>query len=160
MEIYTKIESNPKYEVSNLGNIREEQSKVLVKAYKLKNGYLGVRLNSKLQYVHRLVALTFIPNPNDLPQVNHKNLNKLDNSVENLEWVSPKTNIRHSYSGNTAQGRKKLTSSDVTAIKFYWSTGDFTHKALAEAFGVARPTISRVLNGSRWGWLGEVENAA
>lgn len=62
-------------------------------------GYYGVTLckNAKVKsfHIHRLVALTFIPNPNNLLQVHHKDGDKLNNHVSNLEWVSQKENIRH-----------------------------------------------------------------
>lgn len=64
-----------------------------------KDGYLKVALTNKGKtetcFVHRLVASTFLDNPNNLPQVNHKNGIKDDNRVENLEWVSRSENIRH-----------------------------------------------------------------
>lgn len=65
-------------------------------------GYYKVTLsiNRKLYYrtVHRLVAETFIPNPAGLPQVNHKDGNKTNNSVDNLEWSSPRDNVNHAHS--------------------------------------------------------------
>ena len=65
-----------------------------------KNGYLTVSLNkngkSKTVHIHRLVAETFLTNPDKLPEVNHKDGNKLNNCVENLEWCTSKENVQHS----------------------------------------------------------------
>ena len=72
----------------------------IVKPLKKSNGYLQVRLskngNQKKYYVHRLVAQTFIPNPDNLPQVNHKDYDKTNNCVSNLEWCDNSYNMRYS----------------------------------------------------------------
>ena len=63
------------------------------------NGYenLTIRIDGKIKnlLIHRLVAVLFIDNPNNLPQVNHKDGNKLNNNIDNLEWISPSNNHRH-----------------------------------------------------------------
>lgn len=72
-------------------------------------GYPCVKLskNSKLKHftIHRLVALTWIPNPENLPQINHKDGNKLNNHVSNLEWCSASHNVKHSYENNLKFGK-------------------------------------------------------
>jgi hypothetical protein len=60
-------------------------------------GYIRVKINKKYHSIHRLVAQSFIENPNNLPEVNHKNFDKIDNRVENLEWCTHRYNIKHFY---------------------------------------------------------------
>lgn len=67
------------------------------------NGYLFVNICRKQIYIHRLVAETFIPNPNNYPEVNHKNENKKDNRVDNLEWCDAKYNIAYSLGKKVKQ---------------------------------------------------------
>ena len=92
------------YQVSNLGNVkslhyRNKKIHHILSPRKHHTGYLMVSLTSnrkaKCFNVHRLVAIAFIPNPNDLPCVNHKDGNKHNNNVSNLEWVTHQQNTRH-----------------------------------------------------------------
>ena len=97
METWKTIEGFENYEVSTWGNIRGKYG--VLKPYKNKKGYLKVGLykdgkNNKKR-VNRLVAQAFIPNPHCLPQVNHKDGNKLNNSYTNLEWVTNEENCYH-----------------------------------------------------------------
>lgn len=62
----------------------------------------------KWMYAHRLVALLYVDNPDNLPEVNHKDRNKLNNHFSNLEWCTHKQNIRHSYD----TGRKVISGAD------------------------------------------------
>lgn len=92
MEIWKKVDEE--LEVSNYGNVRLLNGKVL-KQSKNGRGYLRLNRHNKTILVHRLVAQAFIPNPDNLPEVNHKDENKENNNVDNLEWCNSKYN--HNY---------------------------------------------------------------
>lgn len=88
------------YIISRDGIIKNAATGKTIKPYKMANGYLQVTLydyngHHKKFLVHRLVASQYIPNPKNCSTVNHKNLVKSDNRVENLEWLSLADNLRH-----------------------------------------------------------------
>ena len=96
-EIWKDIKGYDGYQVSNLGRVWSVRSQSYLKGGINHRGYCSVQMRAnngkyKREYIHRLVALTFIPNPIGYPQVNHKDENKLNNTVENLEWCSPTYN--------------------------------------------------------------------
>ena len=100
-EIWKDIkEYDGKYQVSNLGNVRNNKNHIL-KPSKNRKGYLNVVLYknnaSKTLRIHRLVALTYISNPNKYPQVNHIDGNKENNKVDNLEWCNNSINQKHAF---------------------------------------------------------------
>ena len=89
------------YDISRDGTVTNMKSGKIIKPHaNATNGYLQVALGSATAqyFVHRLVAEAFIPNPNGYTEVNHKNEDKLDNRVENLEWCTRGYNMRYSNS--------------------------------------------------------------
>ena len=87
------------YQISNLGNIRSCKNNKIRKSIKQKSGYLRIILTKnqkqKATNVHILVAKNFVPNPNNLPFVNHIDGNKENNKSDNLEWVTASQNMKH-----------------------------------------------------------------
>jgi hypothetical protein len=166
------VEYGDYYEVSNMGNVRSVDRMVdnrkgvyLKKGSDLKQtpsskGYLNVGLHFdgkiKRYRVHKLVAMVFIPNPEEKPFVNHIDGNKENNCVSNLEWCTHKENVQHSFetSLNPTKGEgnihAKLTEHDVVEIRKLYKTGEYTHRQLAQMFNVNHSSIGTLLRGKSW----------
>ena len=93
-EIVESVEKG--YFASTSGNIYNRHGDLMIGAVD-HCGYRHTILNRKNRNIHRIIAETFIPNPDNLPCVNHKDGNKLNNSVENLEWCTQSENVLHSF---------------------------------------------------------------
>lgn len=95
-EEWRPIAGFPNYQVSNKGKVMNLMSGKVLKNRINGHGYKQVDLKGKQYKIHRLVALAFLDNPNNLPQVDHIDENKKNNDVSNLRWVTASENIRHS----------------------------------------------------------------
>lgn len=96
MEKWKKLEVNENYSVSDKGRVRNDNTGKILKPRR-GTGYLSVHFTAHGPdyYIHRLVATAFIDNPDNLPQVNHKDENKHNNDVSNLEWCSSEYNVNY-----------------------------------------------------------------
>lgn len=137
------------YYVSNYGRVKN--SKDLIMKQYFSRDYLVINLTknhkSKINRVHRLVAMTFKDNVNLKLEVNHINGIKSDNRESNLEWLNHSENAKHNYiSGNVL---KKLRPEDVVEIKKMLNDGCF-QKDIAKKFKVAQSTISDIKSEKKW----------
>ena len=145
-EIWKEVEG---IKVSNHGNITDVWGKTL-KIHTDTEGYKRIHLNGKWERIHRLVAKCFLPNPQNKPYVNHKNGNKSDNRVRNLEWCTPRENSLLAHkNGQLAYG---VTNTEIVAVnqktgemKFYISQGD-----AARSLDIHNSEINKVLHGKRY----------
>jgi len=149
---------NTEYKISNTGRVYSEKSKKLLSHADDGNGYMKVTLwidgAQSSEKVHRLVACTFIDNPENLATVNHKNGVKTDNRVDNLEWLSHSDNMKHAHSIGLMQFGSgsyiaKLDEGAVEAIKFLFMEG-LSNQEIANKYGVARGTISKIRQLKTW----------
>ena len=154
------ISDNPNYEVSNTGDVRRKENKNILKLRTSIWGYKQARLSfrglngGRLYAVHRLVANAFIPNPLNLPQVNHKDGNKSNNNVDNLEWCTAKENTYHAVvTGLLKSGDKShrtvIHKSELIEVYGLSKLG-LTHKQIAKMFNVEKSTISAIFRSKRY----------
>lgn len=98
MEIWKDISNNEGYSISNFGNVKSfwKLGGFIMKTCISNSGYFYIKLNGKHYYIHRLVALHFIQNPNGYELVDHIDRNKFNNHVNNLRWVNKSMNSMNS----------------------------------------------------------------
>lgn len=159
MEQWKTIADNPNYEVSNLGNVRRIKTGKLL-SQQNSNGYRTVTLwengKEKIKYVHRLVALAFLDKPTNKNEVNHKDGNRANNCLDNLEWVTPSENILHGYKTLErkpigAQKKYEKKSNMRLNLKLFRIKKNLTQSEFANKIGISRVAYSLIERGDRGG---------
>ena len=158
------------YKVSNHGKIISYLTNPKLLAGTInESGYRYANLRkmnqTKCLRWHRIVAKAFLPNPNNLPEINHIDGNKLNNCVSNLEWCTRKQNMvhakenglmpsdvdaKHLYKKGESNIKSKLKKNEVLEIRRMYKLGGCTHRDLAKHFGISRGHVSRVLSKHVW----------
>jgi hypothetical protein len=115
-------------------------------------GYLRVKIRGKRKNIHRLLAIMFIPNPNNYPMVNHIDGNKVNNSLDNLEWCTGDQNMKHAQrTGLLVHGRQVHTNVlDETQVKTIFYCTEVSNKDLAAYFKVHPSTVYLIRKGINW----------
>lgn len=156
-----------KYIVSNKGNVKrlghfyenERWGIRFLKEMNLKqtvsrHGYLMTSV-MKSKSIHRLVAIAFIPNPENKPEVNHINGIKTDNRVENLEWVTPSENQKHSFkigiksTTGSKHALAKTSEAEVVEMRLKFKQGD-SIVSLAKKYGLKYMATYMIISGRTW----------
>lgn len=167
--LYPNIRND--YMISNYGRIYSNRSKKILRNSLKANGYYQVSLMvnygedsiislSKLFSIHRLLMAVF--NPIDIEdmkkmEVNHKDCNKLNNKLDNLEWATPKENTIHAFQNGLVNVRfgeshpdATLTDEEVRKICELWISGDYDHEDIADIICTKKSTVAAIVSGASW----------
>lgn len=159
MDTIKQIPDFPNYTVDISGNVYNSNG-IKLKPDESRNGYLRVCLYNETEkrkhfLVHRLVANSFIPNPKNLPQVNHINQNKKDNRIENLEWSTPLNNLLYSNVIDKASAAKftpvrcETTGEEFSSIKEACAKYGLSHSNIVSCCSGRRKTTGKM----KWSYI-------
>ena len=162
-EEYKKIKNFSHYRIYNTGKIYSEFINRFITPTKDSGNYLQNTIvddfgNRKTIKTHRLVAMAFLPNPNNYPDVNHKDFNRQNNNVENLEWCTEEYNTHYTRDNHleyNSQSYKKLSplkEEQVLLVPTLMNYG-FSVKLIAKLYKVGHITIRNIIKKRTWRWL-------
>lgn len=162
-EQYKKIKGYSHYRIYKNGRIYSEFINRYItptedSSHYLQNTLVDDNGNRKTIKTHRLVAIAFLPNPENLPDVNHKDFNRRNNNVENLEWCTEKYNTQYTSKYNLGINKESymklspLTEEHVLLIPTLLNYG-FSVKLISRLYRVGHITIRNIVSGKTWRWL-------
>lgn len=152
---------NTHYSISEDGQVRNDRNMHIRKPDLHRKGYYRIQLGNKNYFIHRLVGKAFVPNPDNKPQINHKDMNKLNNHYTNLEWVTNAENTDHSYLNGRKRAmvrvntsyRPTLSKQQVIDILALLALKKHKLKEIADMYKVHITTISSLKQGRNLGRL-------
>ena len=148
------------YKIDTQGNVFSLHRNRLMKPHLIRNGYLRVNIKcddgvARAFLIHRLVALTYIPNPDFKSEVNHIDGIKTNNTLSNLEWATREENQQHAFSNglNTnvgeSNGRSILSSDQV--LEVYWKLYNGARNSdLAKEYNLSRTAVMEIKSKTNW----------
>lgn len=166
--IYPNIPDNSNhFEISTYGRLKNIETQYIYNPSILSSGYCAVRTtlgsrNNKVNIIiHKAVAYTFLDNPNCLPEVNHKDGNKKNNYLSNLEWCTSHDNQQHKYDTKLIDKNKisggnnhnaKLTWEDIKYIRenYIPYSREYGSRAMARKFNISRARMLLIVNNEAW----------
>lgn len=166
VKFYESTERN--YYVNNMGQCRSVSKKTgvckILAGTVNSNGYLVIGTGDGVIYVHRIIAESFIPNPDNMPVINHRNGDKRDNSIGNLEWVTQQDNVKHAWetglievtdrwrdsASENGKKNRKLTMKDAEDMRDLFYNKGITQKEIREMYKLSQSTISKIINYKRY----------
>jgi len=149
------VPQNPRFEVNFEGRVRNARTKRERKQFD-RRGYRRVIIERKYLAVHRLVAAAFLETDDSRPHVNHRDGDKANNHVSNLEWVTRSENLSHAVQAGLLKphlgernGAAKLTSEQILEIRQAASLGS-KQTEIARRFGVSQVLVSKIVRKEIW----------
>lgn len=142
-------------------NYKQTRKRVKLKHNEGRYSTVGLFLKGKLEYflLHRLLATKFIANPDNKTEVNHKNGNKNDNRLDNLEWATSSENSKHSMDNiydtrckplHTKNNINEMNACKAKEIRHKWLSGQYKQRDLATIYGISQRMIWNIIHNKMW----------
>ncbi|EQB35036.1 hypothetical protein M948_18200 [Virgibacillus sp. CM-4] len=144
METWKPIEGHS-YEISNHGRVRNRNTRKVIRVDVTDHSYARVKLNNSRHKVHRLVGLYFISNPDNKKEINHKDGNKINNHVDNLEWVNGEENIKHAIN----EGLIITTDNNIVSDIYLSFKKGIDKKEIIKRHKVSRQMVDNIISKRR-----------
>lgn len=155
MELFKDIKDFEQYQISTMGRVwSKNKNKIMqVGKHKSNSGYIQIMLYKDgkyhWKYIHRMVAETFLPNPQGFRTVNHKDGNKFNNCISNLEWASDEQQQRHAYQMGLRKNGIALSDEQIFEIYRMFFEENIKPRKIAEIINKPFGTVRKICYGER-----------